>query len=151
MVLLDKISEEYILSPNSFQDINKVELKIVALNEQYALAKDKETKKFTISEKYQIQRKQLELKQEVKVVKSTTPKETQQKEKGIKPTTFVINDKDEIVEQIPQVERLTTTKDSVNVNTENKDNSIQGAVKVQNRDMMLFAVSPNFLNARCRS
>ena len=44
LVLLDKISEEYILSPNSFQDIEKVELKIVALNEQHALAKDSETK-----------------------------------------------------------------------------------------------------------
>ena len=130
LVLLDKISEEYILSPNSFQDIEKVELKIVTLNEQHALAKDAETKKFIkdISEKYQQQLKRLELKQGGKTETKITPRGTQQKGKGTGSTTFVINEKDEIVEQTPKASRVTDVKDKESTNK----GINKGAVQVQN-------------------
>ena len=101
--LLDRISEEYILSPNSFNDIDKVETKLALLGEQYSVATNAQTKSAIkeIIDKYELQQKRL-LKEEA-VDKARTKSRNDTKTNGTStpntPMTYEINDKDELVPQ----------------------------------------------------
>ena len=97
--LLDKISEEYMLSPNSFQDINKVELAL--LSEQYSQATNKNAK-ISIKEvidKYELQQKKLLKKEALEQVeeKRNNPSQESTTSSKTSPQVYEMNDNDELV------------------------------------------------------
>ena len=104
MNLLDKLSEEYILSPRSFQIIEKVELKLVTLSEQLTLAKDEDTKVLIsdLIDRYQLQQKRLLKKQAVEKAKENSDKEVQDTKSSNTPITYEINENNEMVELTPK-------------------------------------------------
>ena len=124
--LLDKISKEYMLSPKSFRDINKVETKLAFLGEQYAQAVDKSAKASIkeVIDKYELQQKKL-LKDGAEVEaekKRKNPPQTNNN--NLKsPQTYEMNENEELV-PVPN-ENENTPKESNKRNESKESDEVQ--------------------------
>ena len=100
--LLNNLSEEYILSPNSFQDLEKVETKLALLGDQFLKARNAQKKRAIkeVLDKYELQQKRLlkkEAEEKAKNKRNKNSSSLNTKDAITSPTTYAINEKDELV------------------------------------------------------